>query len=209
MGRDPTPLAQATLAGWADQIAALVRSQAEAPILVGHSRGGLIISEVAERTPDDLRSLVYVSAFLGSAGQTLMDLSMQIPNPDLEGSFIPRPDGSTILAQAAIGSVFYNCTEPALIRLAEGSVSAEPATSFVTPLAVTDHRFGTVPRFYVECLRDKAIPLDLQRWMVRHMPCSKVYTLDADHSPFFSRSAELAESLCACASEAPSRQAIR
>jgi len=42
-------------------------------ILVGHSRGGHVIGEVAERIPDQIACLVYVTAALSTPGQTMFE----------------------------------------------------------------------------------------------------------------------------------------
>ena len=87
---------------------------------------------------------------------------------------------------------FYNKTssewaERALHLLS----SAEPIVVYKTPVKITDDRFGRVPRAYIECLQDKAIPLDQQREMQKQLPCKYVLTLDTDHSPFFSAPSQL------------------
>ena len=51
LGNDRTPLAEVSLAGWRDQIVDLISAQTEPVILVGHSRGGVVISEIAEKNP--------------------------------------------------------------------------------------------------------------------------------------------------------------
>ena len=61
---DDPPADQVTLALWAETVADQVRAahaRRNGPVvLVGHSRGGLVIGEVAERVPDLLAGLVYV-----------------------------------------------------------------------------------------------------------------------------------------------------
>jgi pimeloyl-ACP methyl ester carboxylesterase len=46
-------------------------------------------------------------------------------------------------------------------------------------------------RLYIECLRDKAIPIEVQRDMQISADISRVETLDADHSPFLTQPDEL------------------
>ena len=43
-------------------------------VLVGHSYGGMVVSVVADRVPEKLRSLVYLDAFVPKDGQALADL---------------------------------------------------------------------------------------------------------------------------------------
>jgi len=45
MGQDKTPLSGITLAVWARSVADLVEQQSEPAVLVGHSRGGIVISQ--------------------------------------------------------------------------------------------------------------------------------------------------------------------
>jgi pimeloyl-ACP methyl ester carboxylesterase len=42
-------------------------------VLCGHSYGGMVISGVADRVPEQLRSLVYLDAFVPDSGTCLMD----------------------------------------------------------------------------------------------------------------------------------------
>jgi hypothetical protein len=76
-----------------------------------------------------------------------------------------------------------------------------------TPLCYTEERFGSVPRWYIECLRDNAITLSMQRWMIQQTPC-KVLTLDSGHSPFFSMPETLVERLETVAKESVARETI-
>jgi pimeloyl-ACP methyl ester carboxylesterase len=46
--------------------------------LVGHSYGGMVITNVAERAPNRLRQLVYLDAFVPHDGESLMDIIGQV-----------------------------------------------------------------------------------------------------------------------------------
>jgi hypothetical protein len=94
--------------------------------------------------------------------------------------------------------VFYSETEASIADRAFARLCPEPASNPDSPLAISPERYGRVRRAYIECLRDAAIPILLQRRMVTAQPC-KVFTLDTDHSPFYSRPRELAAFLDAIA----------
>lgn len=188
MGEDHTPLAEVTLARWADQIAELIRDQSNQVILVGHSRGGIVISETAERVPERIRSLVYVAAFLLPDGDSLLAAGARARDPEAPPSnhVLPAPDGTAILRTEAIGPTFYNTTEPQWVARAASLVGPEPMRVLTTPLKLTETRFGRVRRAYVEALQDQAVPITLQRLMQEKLPCDPVIALDTDHSPFYS-----------------------
>ena len=86
LGRDRTPVAEISLDRWADSICKVVEAAVEPVILVGHSRGGIVISAVAERVPKRIAMLVYLTAFLLRDGETLLevaqtaDSSLVVPN---------------------------------------------------------------------------------------------------------------------------------
>ena len=71
----------------------------------------------------------------------------------------------------------------------------EPMAVFGTPLRLSEDRFGKVPRAYIECLRDNAVPIALQRRMQSRLPCSAVFTIDTDHCPFFSSPGGVAKTI--------------
>jgi hypothetical protein len=56
---------------------------------------------------------------------------------------------------------------------------------WLPPRRLTQQGFDRLPRAYIECLRDRAIPLELERLMGAATPC-RVTSMDTDHSPFFS-----------------------
>jgi pimeloyl-ACP methyl ester carboxylesterase len=195
MGDDPTPPAHASLAAWGDQVAELIRAEAEPVILVGHSRGGLVISEAAERVPERITTLVYLAAFLIPSGRSLGEVAAENATQDAPQILLPQPDGTALVRPEAVGPVFYNLTPPDLVELAQSKLGPEPMSSFGTPVMVTPERFGVVPRVYIECAEDRALPIASQRAMQAALPCASVFTLKSDHSPFFSQPTELAEIL--------------
>ncbi len=172
----------------------LVQQQKEKVILVGHSRGGLIISQVAEKLPDHIQSLVYLAAILVPNGGTLISAMQRHGAAPLELTF--SEDGSTsTVTPASVCDALYNTTPEGWVARALSLLGAEPMISFQTPLMLSEYNFGRVPRIYIECLQDKAIPITTQRGMTSEMPCLQVASLDTDHSPFYSASEKLVAQL--------------
>ncbi len=197
MGKDNTPLEKITLDSWVQFVCDLARQQNEKVILVGHSRGGLIISQVAEYIPEHIQGLIYLTAFLIPNGATLLETLRQQPQPSKQPPDIVISDDkrTSTITTASVRNTFYNTSSEELIKRATSLLVPEPMVSFVTPLALTDEKFGQVPRAYIECLQDMAIPISLQRSMLSKLPCQQVQKLDTDHSPFYSAPAALAASL--------------
>src|ERR1700730_14293646 len=92
LGADPggSQFPSQPISAWADQIAARVREAKEPVVLVAQSRGGLIISEVAERVPERIGYLVYAAAFLLPDGASLGG-TIQSAHPDAAPIFSVDP----------------------------------------------------------------------------------------------------------------------
>lgn len=200
MGADTREFGSDPLSKWADFVAGLA-STAEAPvILVGHSRGGLVISEVAERVPDRIDRLVYLTAFLLEAGQSLVDVAGRYPKVGPGAVIRPAADPSCIEVDLEPAlPIFYGRTSEALARAAAARLTPEPMAALTTPVRVSAERFGRVARVYIEAADDLVISLKMQREMQAALPCARVVTLDCDHSPFYSAPSELAQALLSLA----------
>lgn len=186
LGKDKSSVKDVTLDLWARSVCSVLDAEKEPVILVGHSRGGILISEGAERRPAKVRKLVYLCAFLLKDGETLLKVAEQDGTSHVLPNLVVADDQVTSMVKAdAYRDVYYNTCSDEDIALARTLLSPEPLAPMLTPIHVTEGNFGRVPRVYIECLRDHAIPPRLQKKMYTESPCEKVLTLDTDHSPFF------------------------
>ena len=195
MGDDRTPLAKVTLQGWANFVIDCLHAADEPVVLVGHSRGGVVISQAAEIAPERIRALVYVTAVLLPDGGTVSNIADQLPADSLAAIQYADDGASSVLRTEKAADLLYNTTPSKWVRFALGKLGPDPTEPNVTPLRLTAERYGSVPRFFIECLQDRTLGLAVQRRMVRDMPCQQVLSVDSDHSPFFSAPDRLAEAL--------------
>ncbi len=197
MGGTDEELAACTLSGWGSFIADICRATAKPVILSGHSRGGIVISTAAEAAPDSIAALVYICAMHLPDGMSRGEWkALQQPNPAFDAIIHPHPTApATIIDRRGAPAVFAQLSPPAAVAAAMERLVAEPNGPRLTPLSLTDARYGSVPRHYVECLQDRTIPISDQRAMQAMQPCATVTSLDCDHSPFLSAPAELAAAL--------------
>jgi pimeloyl-ACP methyl ester carboxylesterase len=206
MDGDEAAMRAASLPGWADFTLEHCRAMRReigdgAVVLAGHSRGGPVISAAAEADPAAMDALVYICAMMIPPAPTAE--MMQAISPSGTGLLdltTPVENGAgTRIDGRRAGAIFAQLSPADLAEAAMARLAAEPAGPMMTTPEVTTERWGSVPRHYVECRHDLAIPHANQRAMIALCPGTATVMLEADHSPFFSAPEDLAGALVAAA----------
>ena len=201
-GGDPRDPASVTLADHVDAVVEVLETSGRPAILVGHSFGGFVISHVAERVPERVELLVYVAAFLLRHGETVLGVATSVP-PSVPHLDVGEEEGLIVVRPEAAPLVFYDDCSPEDARWATALLVPEALGPRRTPAALTEERFGSVPRVYVETTNDRALTVSLQRRMHSALPCREVVAIASGHSPFLSMPETLAERLLAWATTRP------
>jgi pimeloyl-ACP methyl ester carboxylesterase len=186
-GKDTTPINEVTLQSYADRACETARAQVEPVILVGHSLGGVVITQTAEQCPDKIKTLVYLCAFLPGNGESLLHWAQQDTETLVLPNLVMAEDQSyATVRDEAIKEAFYGDCSNEDVAWAKTLLVPQASAPFATPISTTEENFGRVPRVYIESLQDKAISIALQQRMYTTLRCQKVITMDTSHSPFFS-----------------------
>lgn len=195
-GDDKSPIGDLTFDQIVAKMCATIDTQREPVVLVGHSYGGAVITQTGELRAEKVKTLVYLTAFLLADGQSVGEEAQHDKGSELSGNLAVAPDGRTATANPEIiESAFYAQCPDEDIALARKRLVPEALAGFQTKMKTSPERWGRIPRIYIECTRDRAISIEQQRRMHGNLPCSRVFTLDTDHSPFFSMPDELSEIL--------------
>ena len=197
-GDDRTPVEEVTLEACAGRVRAVLAGRPEPAVLVGHSMGGVIVTQAAATSPELVASLVFVCAFMPADGQSLLDLThlpegkedMIQANVVVEG----EPPVARLPEEATAAAIYNRCT-PDQTAWAVARRRPQPVAPFATPVRVDESVLATIPRSYVLTTDDHSIPPALQRRMIREHPCRRVIELDADHAPYLSATDELVAAL--------------
>lgn len=206
MGGDAETLRGVTLQAWAEFTAGICHDMrreigGEPLVLAGHSRGGLVLSATGEHDPSAADGLAYITALMvpdGKAGNDMSDVVIGGPADEFVGEF------GTIVADGAGWEINKQVAGPALSHLSHPDLVArqverlvtEPTVALATVMHVSDERWGSIPRWYIECDEDRTVPIEGQRRLQALFPGTQSITLHADHSPFYSAPQALADALC-------------
>ncbi|HEY4211004.1 MAG TPA: alpha/beta fold hydrolase [Steroidobacteraceae bacterium] len=208
-----SPTAGVTQEARTQAVVALVKEAASLGdgnvILVGHSAGGMTISAVAEEIPNLLLAVVYLAGFMVPNGVSLLEMlqhtslssalarELFVGDPVAIGATrINARSGDAGYRSLLKASFYGDVSESEFARAASQLHCDESNAGAVTPSEITPERFGTVPRHYIRCTRDRAVPLTGQDHMIAAVDRAiggktTTHTLESSHSPFLSQPASL------------------
>jgi pimeloyl-ACP methyl ester carboxylesterase len=184
-----------TLADYVAAISEELDADGGPVILVGHSMGGIAITQTAEQHPDKIAALVYLSAYLPENGKALLDYSHDAESALGPSIVIDQDHGIGTITTETMHAAFFNNTPSELAAEAEKRLRPEPLQPFVTPVTTSAANFGRLPRYYITTLRDRAVGPSLQKAMYTALPVRTTYSLDTDHASYFSATDALAAAL--------------
>ena len=192
-GEDLTPAVEVTLESYTDRVIGALDALPEPVVLVGHSLGGVVISQAAERRPGKIEKLVYLCALLLPSGKSAIEASQEdggsviLKNAEVEADL-----GRITLSEAGMREALYHdCPEEDFER-ARRLISPQPLAPLGTPVEVTGDSFGSVRRTYVHTTQDRVVSPAAQEKMYAELPCEKVVSMATGHLPFFAAPEELA-----------------
>ncbi len=165
-------------------------------VLVGHSQAGTVLPHLAERRPDLLRRLVYVTCSVPLPGQTVIEMvGDQVHGTD-ENTVGWPVDPKTTGVQERMEIMFCNdmdAGEAAGFLSKLGSDQWPPASYLETNWRF--EHLDAVPVTYVLCERDSILPVSWQEKFAQRFHAEKILRIDAGHQVMNTQPGALAEIL--------------
>ena len=199
---------------------AVLDAAVDRPIVVAHSMSGPVVTRAVEIAPEKFCGVIYLTAFVPVARATASAYlsapeaskpdsgNIFVADPAEVGAFRINPYSESPEYLDALREAFYTDLELDDLDELRARLSPDLPLSFVSdsPFATREH-WGSVPRGFIRCTGDRTLPIALQDLMIREAddfaPSNRfrVREVDASHSPFLSRPAELANLLADLAAE--------
>ena len=180
-----------SLASDAASISDLVRAIDGPVVLVAHSYGGAVMSNV-DAGAGEIVGLVYANAFAPDAGEHCFQLAAMFPGSMLGEETVwpvPRSDGTTdfYVAPASFNDVF--CQDVAAPRATLMATTQRPATrEALTEPSGNRPLWKDVPSWFLIGEEDRIIPADLQRHMADRARAQRTVAVEgASHAILVSR----------------------
>lgn len=176
-------------------------------ILVGHSMNGALISHVAEQVPEKIERLIYVTAFLLKDGESVLEAMQSDADAEVLPEIVFSDDQAyATLPEPALRRIgLHDVDQSEIQRILPMMAEWQASEPFMTKVALSEEKFGSVPKTYVRTTIDKMISAALQTIMIANWEVDSVFELESGHFPTSSMPKELAEVLLRAASVDTSR----
>jgi pimeloyl-ACP methyl ester carboxylesterase len=178
------------LTSFADDVEATKRAIAaqDGPtVLVGHSYGGVVITEAGN--DPKVVSLVYVAAFAPDAGQSIGEISQPFAKPAGLGEAQPQSNGFLLLSQKGVEEDFAQDLTPAEKA---HLLAVQPKTSgAIFEAKPTAAAWRSKPSWYVVSSNDRMIDPEQEKSMAKQMKATTT-VLPSSHVAMLSHPTEVA-----------------
>ncbi|XP_021758258.1 methylesterase 17-like isoform X1 [Chenopodium quinoa] len=175
--------------------------EGEKVILVGHSAGGLSVTNAIQNFPEKIQVGVFVGAVMLQNGfQTEQDRNLG--SPDLSkimdvfdythGQGSNNSPSSATFKKEVHREILYQMSPLEDCTLAKMLLRPCPIKALIHGAMFPEGEGSDkVPRVYIKTLHDKVYSREQQDVMIKRWPPSNVYEIDSDHCPMFSNPSHL------------------
>ena len=141
----------------------VIRSQPGPVVLVGHSYGGVVITEAG--TDPKVAGLVYITAFAPDVGELVNTLIANSPPGAPVPPILPPKDGYLFLDKAKFAASFAGDVDPKTAAfMADSQV---PWGVDALAGTITQPAWKSKPNWYLQVRDDKMIPYPAQQFMAK------------------------------------------
>jgi pimeloyl-ACP methyl ester carboxylesterase len=171
--------AQNPLSSPTDDVASttrIVNAQDGPVLLVGHSYGGYVITEVGNNPK--VVGMVYVAAFGPDTGETLATTAKDFSPTPVVTELQPIADGFLLLTPKGVTEDFAQDLSDAEKKTLTVTQGATSASIFGTP--ITNAAWHTKPSWYAVAANDRTINPDYERFAAKRMGATTI-SVPASH----------------------------
>src|SRR5712671_3012761 len=181
---------QLPLTSLKDDVATVKRALAleeGSTVLVGHSYGGVVITEAGNDSK--VSALVYVAAFAPDTGQSAGSLGASVAPTPMGTEVRPDKEGYLRLTEAAVKNAFAQDLPPAETAVLFAAQS--PTAGAALGGNVSEAAWKKKPSWYLVATNDRAIQPDLERTMAKTIK-AKTIEVASSHVAMLARPQETA-----------------
>jgi pimeloyl-ACP methyl ester carboxylesterase len=196
-----------SLAGDAAYVRDVVAGIGGPVVLVGHSYGGMVITQAAANNPAVV-ALVYVAAFAPETGESAIALSGKFPGSSLGDTLVAYPlatgGNEFAIRQEAFHQQFVADTSPEQAAIMAATQRPITEAALAEPLPTDAPAWKSIPSWFVFGDQDLNIPVAVHRFLAERAESRETTEVaGASHAISVSHPDEVAAAVLAALSVVP------
>jgi pimeloyl-ACP methyl ester carboxylesterase len=167
-------------------------------VLLGHSFGGTVIAKVAEVIPERIRRLVFLNGFVLQDGNSLNDEVPQFYVTLFEQLSQSSADHTVMVPFPIWREAFMNDADLEMAKSVYAQLSPEPYQPFKDRLDLKKFYALGLPKSYINCTEDIALPHGEWGWhprMSNRLGLYRLVHMPGGHEVMFTNPKGLAEKI--------------
>jgi pimeloyl-ACP methyl ester carboxylesterase len=167
-------------------------------VLVGHSFGGTVVCKIAEAIPERIKRLVFLNAFVLNDGSSLVDEVPPAHAALYDQLSAETPDKSVMIPFPIWRESFVNDADLEMAKWTYSQLSPEPYQPCTDKLDLKKFYSLQIPRSFINCTEDTALPPGEWGWHPRMTSRLGVYRLvqmPGSHEVIYTNPALLAQKI--------------
>ncbi len=167
-------------------------------VLVGHSFGGTVIARVAGEIREQIRRLVFWNAFVPEDGNALTDEVPPHYQELFESLANESGDDTVMIPWSFWREAFMNDADVALARATYDMLCSTPYRCFTDKLDLDAFYASKIPRSYLNCTEDIALPPGKWGWHPRfsaRLGLCRLVQMPGSHEVMFTNPTLLAQKI--------------
>ncbi|MCD0465948.1 alpha/beta fold hydrolase [Flavobacterium sp. ENC] len=183
-GTDNTAISVISLKLYVDEVKKAIGDKQNI-VLVGHSFGGIVASQVAEEIAPQIKKIIYIAAYVPKNGESLLSLAKTDAESHVgKNLIVEEKAGIATIKKEGIADVFLADAPAKVAEYVSNNLKPEPLAPLATPVTLTEGKFGKIDKVFVYSLNDHTIGYSLQQKMAKDAGIQRLYALPSSHTPF-------------------------
>ena len=176
-------LPESSVADDVKKVQTMLDSKKGPTVVVGHSYGGMVITEAAANR-NNVKALVYISAFALDAGETLNKILKGYPPTPVLSAIAPDSAGYFYINKEKFREVFAQDVDEEEARVM--AVTQKPLAGATLDQTINAAAWKNIPSWFLVTTEDRVVHPDLQRFVAKRMNAN-VTEIKSSHASFIAK----------------------